>query len=415
MMIIRTALALLSALSFYAQPPPWASWAASTTPRCGDVYFTLAATAANRVADHPPGDLFSDPAAVDAFLGQPVAYWNVSGTFRLYGQLCRPARWWPRRAAPPRLQLLVHGSTYNHTYWSALREPDDGEDDDHGALSWVRAATRRGYWTLAIDRLGQGRSSRPDPVAAVQDPLQTELLHLLVRRIRDDDALGIGFRPKNREGSGDGAGGTLIYVGHSFGSGLGVHLAAAHPDDVDGLVLTGIATVRGNPQPGSFLARWAPAAAAFPDRFPRDLPRGYLASTNRTGREGLYWGPRNTFDAALLERDWAGQGTHPLGEVLTVGEYLARPAGEFRRPVLVADGDADAIFCSELGSRDLGPVGCRPGADGEVGRARTWFPGVPAELFATYLQPDAGHDHLLHRTGDQLISHAHEWMASVGL
>lgn len=365
--------------------------------------------AANRVANNPPKDLFSDPGAIQAFLGQPVAYRTVSGTFTIYGQLCHPVR----RSRTPKLQLLVHGSTYNHTYWSSLQEPwgsaRASSPPDHDELSWVYAATRLGYWTLAIDRLGQGLSSRPDPVTVVQDPLQTQLLHLIAREIREHDLLGI------RSGRADGVDGLkLIYVGHSFGSGLGVHLAAAHPDDFDALILTGIATVRGNPQPGSFLARWAPAAQSQA-RFPRDTPAGYLVSTNKTGREALYWGARSDFDAEMFERDWAGQGTHPLGEVLTVAEYLTDLPEKFDKPVLVADGVEDAIFCSNLGSRALGPVGCRAGDDGEMAKTRGWFPGVPSELFATYLQPDSGHDHILHKTGHQLITYAHDWLASVGL
>ncbi|GAP85211.1 putative alpha beta-hydrolase protein [Rosellinia necatrix] len=422
-------------------------------PRCDDLFFTFTTTAANRVARDPPGDLFSDAAAIGAFLGQPVAYQEVSGTFTLYGQLCRPRGVAAGAGAAPKVQLLVHGSTYNHTYWSSLREPsdflpgndDDEDDDEEEKLSWVHAATRLGYWTLAIDRLGQGRSSTPDPVNVVQSPLQAHLLHLLVRRIRDDDVLGIGFssssssssspsspptrrhssddddndddRGSGSGGGGGGGGGKLIYVGHSFGSGLGVQLASAHPDDVDGLVLTGLAAVRGDPGPGSALARWGPAAAAFPGRFPAGLDAGYLASTNESGRAGLYWGAPGTFPPSLRHRDWAGQGTQPLGEALTVAEYLAGPppSARFRRPVLVAAGARDAIFCSDLGSRDLGPAWCAAGDDGEVGRTRAWFPGVPGALFAAYLQPRAGHSHLLHKTGDRFIRHAHDWMASVGL
>jgi pimeloyl-ACP methyl ester carboxylesterase len=408
-------------------------------PQCRDMHFTFSTTAYNRVANNPPKDLFSDNDAINSFLQQPVAYQDVSGTFTLFGQLCQPRHGGGTpavHAEEPKLQLLVHGSTYNHTYWSSLQEPsglsgltaaasEDGTEkflDEE--LSWIHSATRRGYWTLAIDRLGQGRSSRPDPVAVVQDPLQTQLLHLLARRIRDDDILGLGFSQKwwpNGDDSygGDGYVGKLIYVGHSFGSGLGVHLASAHPGDFDGLILTGIATVRegANPQPGSFLARWAPAAQAFPDRFPSDLPSGYLTSTNKTGREALYWGvPSEEFDPAMFERDWKGQGTHPLGEVLTVGEYLSSPpTTEFQKPVLVADGSADAIFCSDLGSRALGVVHCRAGPNGEIGKTKAWFPGVPDGLFATYRQPTSGHDHLLHRTGDQLIARAHDWLESVGL
>ncbi|KAI0474245.1 alpha/beta-hydrolase [Xylaria cf. heliscus] len=414
MTIIRVTLIFLLTLTSLVCAQLWGNWAL-TPPQCSDVYFKFTTTAANRVANNPPKDLFSDPEAIDAFLGQPVAYRNVSGTFTIYGQLCHPVR----RSRIPKLQLLVYGSTYNHTYWSALQEPAGSawasSPPDHDELSWIHTATSLGYWTLAIDRLGQGLSSRPDPVIVVQDPLQTQLLHLIVREIRDHDLLGIGPR-SDRNGGVDRL--RLIYVGHSFGSGLGVHLAATHPDDVDGLVLTGIATVRGDPRPGSLLARWAPAAVAAqspPTGFPPDTPAGYLVSTNRSGREALYWGAPTHFDAEMARRDWVGQGTKPLGEVLTTAEYLADLPRGFDGPVLLADGDGDAIFCSEFGSRALGPVGCRGGDDGEIGRTGEWFPGVPGRLFETYLQPDAGHDHLLHKTGDQMITYAHEWLALVGL
>ncbi|KAI1809759.1 alpha/beta-hydrolase [Poronia punctata] len=384
------------------------------TPDCRDLHFTFSTTASNRVADHPPPDLFTSPEAIDAFLQQPVAYRNVSGTFVLYGQLCRPSHR-ASASSQTRLQLLVHGSTYNHKYWSSLQEPSEvvntRESESYERLSWIHAATRRGYWTLAVDRLGQGRSSRPDPVTVVQAPLQTQLLHLLAQKIRKDDILNIGFSQQQHEGK-------LVYVGHSYGSGLGVHLAAEHPGDFDGYILTGIAAVRenANPRPGSFLARWAPAAQAFPDRFPASLPSGYLVSTNKSGRRGLYWGAPGDFDAALLERDWASQGTNPLGEVLTVGDYLAAlPGVDFDKPVLVADGSADAIFCSDLGSRDLSPANCSLGDEGEIGRTRGWFPGVPPQFLATYRQPHSGHDHILHETGHQLIAYAHDWLESTGL
>ncbi|KAI0394464.1 alpha/beta-hydrolase [Xylariaceae sp. FL0594] len=450
-------------------------------PRCRDMHFTFSTAAPNRVAKNPPEDLYSDVEVINAFLQQPVSYVTVSGRFTLFGQLCSPNskaepgwqwqwQWqWHERHEhenkdEPKLQLLVHGSTYNHTYWSSLREPSKpdfewngtdadpdldelpGQEEGEGdlSLSWVHAATGRGYHTLAIDRLGQGGSSRPDPVGVVQDLLQTQLLHLLARRIRDEDVLGLGFRPAlagdvdrvSEYGGGEvdkgeeiqkerGRGrGKLIYVGHSFGSGLGVHLSSSHPDDVDAMLLTGIAVLRpgANPQPGSNLARWAPAAEAFPDRFPRDLQRAYLVSTNKTGRKGLYWSVEGEeFSSEMFERDWRGQGTNPLGEVLTVAEYLTSlPADPrlrlFDRPVLVSDGDADAIVCSDLGSRDLGPVKCGDGARDEIAATRAWFPAaVEKGLFETYRQPRAAHDHLLHKTGYLLIERAHEWLEGLGL
>jgi hypothetical protein len=125
-------------------------------PDCQSLYFDLNATAANRVADNPPEDLYFDPDAVNQFLSQTVAYQNVTGRYVIFGQLCAPSK----KIGPPKLQSLVHGNTYNHTYWSALQNP---ESDSFGDRSLVRYATQRGYYTLALDNLGSGLSLHPDP------------------------------------------------------------------------------------------------------------------------------------------------------------------------------------------------------------------------------------------------------------
>jgi len=51
------------------------------------------------------------------------------------------------------LQILVPGITYTHVYWDL-----PGFD---GRYSYVDFMSRHGYDTLAIDRLGIGRSTRP--------------------------------------------------------------------------------------------------------------------------------------------------------------------------------------------------------------------------------------------------------------
>ena len=54
------------------------------------------------------------------------------------------------------IQVLLHGGTYDHSYWDFPLMPDQ--------YSYaVRAATGAGYVTLNLDRLGSGLSSHPDP------------------------------------------------------------------------------------------------------------------------------------------------------------------------------------------------------------------------------------------------------------
>ena len=53
------------------------------------------------------------------------------------------------------LQVLVHGFTYNHTYW----DPPKKKLPNH---SYARFMAKRGYLVLALDLLGTGKSSIPD-------------------------------------------------------------------------------------------------------------------------------------------------------------------------------------------------------------------------------------------------------------
>jgi pimeloyl-ACP methyl ester carboxylesterase len=81
----------------------------------------------------------------------------------IYGQLCSPA------GGPSKvLQVLVHGVTYDHHYWDL---PGFG-----GRYSYVRYMAAAGYSTLAIDRIGSGRSSHP-PGALITAVSNADVLH----------------------------------------------------------------------------------------------------------------------------------------------------------------------------------------------------------------------------------------------
>jgi pimeloyl-ACP methyl ester carboxylesterase len=338
-------------------------------PDCQELYFDLNATAANRVANNPPEDLYTDLDAVNQFLSQPVVYQNVTGRYTIFGQLCAPTK----KVGPPKLQVLVHGNTYNHTYWSALQKPQSEKFADR---SWVRYATERGYHTLALDSLGNGLSSHPDPANVVQDPLETEFIHKVIARFRHFP--------------------TVIFVGHSWGSGLGVHLAASHPEDVDGLLLTGMGQPKGDPTTGSLYNRWS-SLAGHP---------GYLVSTNKTARRDYFF----YGDYDLADEDWNGQGTITVGEFLTGVEYLQHIPKDFEKPVFIMAGNEDVIFCSENGVQ---PANCSSGD--ELPSTKELFPAVPAEKFGFYIQPESGHVLGLQRTASLGFEKGFEWLADMGL
>jgi pimeloyl-ACP methyl ester carboxylesterase len=87
-----------------------------------------------------------DGAHCESFM-VPVTVESVPDA-KIYGELCVPAL----RPPPTTVQLLVHGTTYNHNYWDW---PEDPETHSH-----VRAALQAGYATFNVDRLGVGQSTK---------------------------------------------------------------------------------------------------------------------------------------------------------------------------------------------------------------------------------------------------------------
>ncbi len=77
----------------------------------------------------------------------PLTVENVPDV-ELYGELCVP-----KGRTPSAVQLLVHGTTYNHNYWDWPEDPD--------MHSHVRAALAADYATFNVDRLGVGKSTKP--------------------------------------------------------------------------------------------------------------------------------------------------------------------------------------------------------------------------------------------------------------
>jgi pimeloyl-ACP methyl ester carboxylesterase len=152
----------------------------------------------------------------------------ISGSYEIKGRLCQPS--WIIPGLLPTLEVLVHGLGYNHAYWSGLNL--EFISSNGSSYSWVAYARAQGYYTLAIDRLGSSGSSRPDPVRVLQPPIEVEVLHSIISQMRQGTIYSPAFE-------------RIVYVGHSYGSYLGNHLAAIYPDDADDLVLTGWSALSG--------------------------------------------------------------------------------------------------------------------------------------------------------------------------
>ncbi len=125
-------------------------------------------------------------------------------TQSMYGRLCVPQ-------GATTLQVLVPGGTYNSAYWDIGYEPD--------TRSYRLAMNRAGFATVAVDRLGSGRSSKPLSVL-VDVNTQAKAVHAVIQSLR----------PRFDR---------VVLVGHSIGSATTTTEAATYRD-VDGVLITGL-------------------------------------------------------------------------------------------------------------------------------------------------------------------------------
>ena len=370
------------------------------TSSCRDVTFTVTGSATGRSLVNPPLKL-SDPGVTAAFFGQPVVANKISGTYRIYGQYCEPVIKLGRSAQT--LDLLVHGITYDHRFWNGL-EDVPSLSNIHATAAYLNG---KGHSTLAIDRLGIGRSDHPDPVHVVQAPFQVELYHDLISQLRRRTTSGSIGMPTGWQ--------KISWVGHSYGSILAAQVAAKYPNDLDALILTGIAKRRPelNDIPGLLENDFVQASEYDPQRFPPAVySPGYLVTSSKRGRRNTFYSrPIVDFSPRLYDQDFDLKQTITLGEIAT--EQIP-VASSFAKPVYVITGQQDAAFCGN-GSRELGNPDCGSGATSALGAMKNFFPAVPSKDFDYFAQANAGHSHQIHYTAPAGFAKVIEFLSRRGL
>ncbi|MGW7416913.1 alpha/beta hydrolase, partial [Streptomyces sp. NPDC054863] len=282
---------------------------------------------------------------------------------KIAGTLCRP-----RTAHARTVQLLLHGGTYDRTYWTLRGDPR--------GPSYVEAAGRAGLATLAVDRLGTGRSSAPHS-SRFADTTHEQVTLQLIRKLR-----GAGFSK-------------VILVGHSFGATVARMVAVHHPGEVDGLILTGEGAPPNSTAFEQMGGLYLPANK-HPLLAGRRLDDGYLAL--RTGGKARWFYDRETTDPRVLLTD----------ELTTEPDvYPADPAygdvalnRRIKVPVLVVVGGQDKLICGGPGSD------CSSSAALKASAAPLYGPRARLEALAV---PATGHVLNLHRTAPLWYAYAQEW------
>jgi pimeloyl-ACP methyl ester carboxylesterase len=231
------------------------------------------------------------------------------------GLLCRPN---VPSAGPTRIDILIHGATYNRDYWNF--------STGGVAYSYVDRTLASGRATLSFDMIGAGQSSKPLSTS-VNLTSAAWVLHQLVGYVRSQ-----GFSIVN-------------LVGHSLGSTTAIQEAALY-NDVDRVVVT------------SFLHQVGATAALLPLHLgPASLdPRfvfslldpGYL-TTSIGSRRGLFYGPFNV-ELPIVLTDEANKDLVTASSMADFSAQLLAPpasnvAAGVRVPVLVIAGQQDALLC----------------------------------------------------------------------
>ncbi|KZV85192.1 alpha/beta-hydrolase, partial [Exidia glandulosa HHB12029] len=249
----------------------------------------------------------------------------VSGTYNLQLRLCPPTVSNASRATT--LQVLVHGATYNTEYWDVGFEPE--------IYSYVRFAAARGYWTLNLARLGDGKSDRPDGISVVQDSFDVAVLAEIVKLAR---AGGVPGTPGDRGFN------KIVFIGHSYGSIILNGVIAAESALVDAAIFTGYSHNRTSADAGA-LGGFGPAREINPQRF-GDLEPSYVTSGNASQRTAAFYGPPGTFAPAALAWDEAHKDTVTNGELITQ-HVTAVVAPDFRGDAFTVNGANDFLFCTD--------------------------------------------------------------------
>ncbi|MCE6999032.1 alpha/beta fold hydrolase [Saccharothrix sp. S26] len=265
---------------------------------------------------------------------------------QVYGRLCVPQ-------GATTVQVLVPGGTYNSAYWDIGYQPE--------TRSYRQAMNRAGIATVALDRLGSGRSTRPLSVLLTLST-QAKAVHAVVESLR----------PRFER---------VVVVGHSVGSAVATTEAVTY-GDVDGVVITGLSHQINLPGAVPVFTTLVPAALD-PLTARNGLDPGYLTTT--TGSRHSSFHAPGPIEPGALDFDEATKDVvTPTETVSTVLiSQLVPLSRRITVPVMLVMGGGDGNFCGP-------PLGADCSSS-EALRASEGRFYAPQARLSTYVVPGYGH------------------------
>jgi pimeloyl-ACP methyl ester carboxylesterase len=295
----------------------------------------------------------------------------------IYGELCAPPN-----ASPNTVELLVHGTNYDHFYWDWPANPHQ--------YSHVGNAIDHGYATFNIDRIGTGWSTKPLSFTfPSSDWIQS--LHQLVVGLRDGSIGGSPFA-------------NVVYFGSSLTVVQGWLLAEAYPGDIDAFIMTGLSHLT---TPTFFgLVQTYIIPACMDPKF-SDLDCGYLATVN--GSRPLFFYHEGNISQANVTIDQLLHDVAPGPATFETAAYVlgnpdvaTSPSQAIDVPVLLAMGEFDATTC--------GPDGITCTVENLLALEAPFYQSAP--VLDAYIAPNTGHALTLHYTALDTANFIHSWIDS---
>jgi pimeloyl-ACP methyl ester carboxylesterase len=260
---------------------------------------------------------------------------------RIVGDLCEPTGY-AHGTGPTTIQLLVHGITYNAGYWS-FPDPTGGTD----RYNYVAHALQAGFATLAIDRVGSTRSSKP-PSEQLTIDSNAYSVHQVVQAIRS----GAITRTDGATFS------KVVYVGHSYGTWTGWFEVGRY-NDVDAAVFTA-ASSKGAPTALANALGSLYPASSDPRFAGQGLDPGYL-TTMPDHRYQAFYAPAEA-DPAVVAHDEETKATVTASELQNFRDILTTRQN-IRVPVFLVAGTDDSLFCRENFGNDQLNQASQPAED----------------------------------------------------
>lgn len=318
---------------------------------------------------------------------------TISGTYDISMQLCMP----PNGSKKDHLHVATHGVAFDKRYWDSKVDPSQ--------YSYVENAMNAGYSVLTYDRLGTGKSEKPDAYTVVSATLELEMLREISEMARNGDLMKkISSTAIDTEQSFN----KIIHVGHSFGSILTSALLATYPAVSDGAVITGYVINKyiDDLKLASFGGEYAPDCD--PKLF-GDFSSGYFVQNSMaTLQSGFFSTFANAtagvggFAPELLAYAFSIRQPSAVSDWTTPGLLDTAPALQFDGPVQFFLAEFDYVVCGG---------DCRGAYDESL--IKQIYPKATDVDF--YIQEGTGHGLTMHKGANKGYQVIYDWLEKNGL